>query len=603
MPSTEFIEREAMRVRLLVVLMLAAFAVLIVALWQVQVRSAPRYRTSLDRQSMRRVRLPGTRGRIFDRHGAVVADNRPSYCIAIYTEELRQPGRWDRTIERVDQAVDQLAAIVGLPREVTRDDIEQHVRRRLPLPFLAWRDVGPAAMARWAESDIAVPGVDIHVEPVRVYPFGEMTTHLVGYVRRTNPMDEADPEVLYHYYLPEMGGAEGLERAYDEVLSGRAGGKLIRVDASGYKYDERGERESHPGQDVALTVDMRIQKIVTGVLSNQQAAVVVIDPRNGDVLAMASSPAYDAGALRSREHWAGLTRDTRRPLMNRAIAGRYPPGSVFKPLVAIAGLEYGRIEADTRLPCTGVYHFGRDFACWRKSGHGELALQKAIEQSCNPFFCQVGVLCGYQRIYHMADSVGFGRRCGIDLPGEDAGLLPDDEWKRRVLKEGWRGGDTCNVSIGQGALLVTPLQMAVFTAALANGGFVYRPRLVRGGQPQGELVKRMAWSAATMAVVRGGMRDVIHAESGTGKRAYLAGVSMAGKTGTAQYGNDQHHTWMILFAPFEAPRYAVAMVIEDEVSGGITVAPRMRALARGLFELDGTLQPGTGETGEGEVGG
>jgi penicillin-binding protein 2 len=593
-PSTEFLERETMRVRLLALLFLAGFALLCVTLWRIQVQQAPRYRTSLDHQSMRRVRLPGIRGRIFDARHEALADNRPSYCVAIYTEELRLPGRWDRTINRVDEVVEQLAGVLELPREVTRDDVEQHVRRRLPLPFLAWRDIDPGAMARWAERNPGMPGVDIYVEPVRVYPRGALATHLVGYVQRVTPDASAEP---YHYYLPEMGGVEGLERAYDAALSGRAGGKLIRVDASGFKYDEQGEKEPRPGSDITLTVDIEVQGLAAMAMSNDCGAVVVMDPRNGDVLALVSSPAYEVDALRSKDRWAAILDDPRRPLINRAIAGLYPPGSTFKPLVAIAGLEYGRITPDTIYECTGAFHFGRDFHCWRKRGHGPLKLRKAIEQSCNPFFCQLGVRCEYERIYHMADSVGFGRRFGIDLPGEKAGLLPDDEWKRRVLKEGWRGGDTCNVSLGQGALLVTPLQMAVFAAALANGGFVYRPRLVRGAYPQGDLIVRMAWSAATMEVVRGGMYDVIHAETGTGKRAFLEGVTMAGKTGTAQFGEEQHQTWMILFAPFDAPRYAVAIVVEDAVSGGITVAPRMRELMRRLFERDGTL-PRQADAGE-----
>jgi len=585
---------EAMRLRLFAVLITVLLSTLLMTLWRIQVVHAAGYRTSLDRQSMRRVRLPAPRGRILDRNGTVVADNRPSYCIAIYTEELRRPGRWANTVDAVDNLVDRLALLIEQPRQITREDIAQHVRRRLPLPLLAWRDVGPETMGRWAEQGATMAGVDIYAEPVRIYPVGELLSHIVGYVRRADPAsDDAQP---YHYYLPDMEGADGIERALNTTLAGAPGGKLIRVDASGFRYEEHGEREPRPGSPVRLTLDIRIQTIVAEWLGERPAAAVVLDPRNGDVLALVSSPRYDTRALSSREAWTRILANPDRPLLNRAIAGTYPPGSTFKPIVAITGLESGTITPTGRITCTGVFHHGRDFHCWLRRGHGPLTTRQAIEQSCNPFFTDLGVQTGYQRIFHMADAFGFGHRTGIELPGEQAGLLPDDAWKRRVMGEGWRGGDTCNVSLGQGALLVTPLQMAMFAAALGNGGHVYRPRLV-AHRPEGDLLNRMAWSPATLEAVRGGMHDAVQLESGTGKRAWIEGITMGGKTGTAQYGRDQKHAWMILFAPFESPRYAVAMVVEDAVSGGISAAPRIREIMRRLLVLDGALPASSLESG------
>ncbi len=583
-------EAERLRVRLVMLAMLAGLMFLGVNLWRIQVLRAPEYRSSLDRQSMRRVRLPGIRGRIFDRNGICLADNRPNYCIAIYTEELRQRGRWSRTIDKVHEVVGELAEILEQPPQVTRDDIAQHVSRRLPLPFLAWRGLDETAMARWAECDQTFPGVDIYVEPVRVYPHARQATHVIGYVGRADPA--VGDEEPYHYYLPEMAGREGMERVMDSRLRGQSGGRLIRVDASGFKYDETGEREPVAGDDVHLTLDMRIQSIAENVLSNQLGAVVVLDARNGDVLALASAPTFDVESLKSRQAWQRVVSDPNRPLLNRAIGGRYPPGSTFKPLIAIAGLQYNRITPTTEVNCPGYYLVGnRPIKCWSKRGHGTLTLRKAIEQSCNPFFCDLGMRCEYKRVFHMADSVGFGHRTGIELRGESTGLLPNAEWKRRVMRDGWRSGDTCNVSIGQGALLATPLQMAAFVAAIGNGGYIYRPRLISQGIAHGDLVNRMDWSRETLDVVRGGMHDVIEAPSGTGKRARVDGVAMAGKTGTAQYGQGLKHAWMILFAPFESPRYAVAIVVENAVSGGITTAPRMRHLMQKIFTLDGTLPP------------
>jgi len=402
----------------------------------------------------------------------------------------------------------------------------------------------------------------------------------------------ASSEEPYHYYLPEMAGREGMERVMDDRLRGQSGGRLIRVDASGFKHDETGEREPVSGDDVHLTLDLGIQSIAENVLSNQPGAVVVLDARNGDVLALASAPTFDVESLKSRPAWQRVVSNPNRPLLNRAIGGRYPPGSTFKPLIAIAGLQYKRTTPSTEVNCPGYYKVGnRPIKCWSKRGHGVLSLRKAIEQSCNPFFCDLGMRCEYQRVFHMADSVGFGHKTGIELRGESPGLLPGPEWKRRVMRDGWRSGDTCNVSIGQGALLATPLQMAMFAAAIGNGGHIYRPRLVNQGIAHGDLVNRMDWSPETLRVIRGGMHDVIEAPTGTGKRARIDGVAMAGKTGTAQYGQGLKHAWMILFAPYESPRYAVAIVMENAVSGGITAAPRLRHLMQEIFTLDKTLTP------------
>jgi len=588
MPALERSEGELMRISLIAVVMAAAFLVLGTALWRVQVLSASEYRSNLDRQSMRRVRLPGMRGRVLDRNGNCLAENRPSYCVAIFIEELRQPGRWSKTIDKVESVIDELAAILGMEREVARDDIAKHVNRRLPLPFLAWRDIDQKALARWAESAVVCPGVDIYVEPIRVYPIAGLAPHLIGYVGRADPA--LDGDAPYHYYLPEMEGKDGIERVMDARLRGEAGGRLIRVDASGFKYEEKGERDPRGGEDVTIAIDIRIQEMAENALGEKSGAVVVLDPRNGDVLAMASSPGFDTEALKSREEWQRILDDPHRPLINRAIAGEYPPGSTFKPLIAITGLQNRRITARTEFECPGYYQIGaRKVKCWSRRGHGAIAVRKALEQSCNPFFCNVGGICDYDGIWHMADALGFGRRTGIELRGEKRGLLPDDEWKRRVWHDGWRGGDTCNVSIGQGFLVATPLQMAVFAATLANRGRVYRPRLVLDGSPAGELVNQMSWLDKDLRVVRGGMFDVVHAELGTGKRVRIPGVEMAAKTGTAQYGRGKKHAWMILFAPFSSPRYVASMVVEDAVSGGITVAPRMRNLMENILEMDGTI--------------
>lgn len=595
MTLMEQFDSELTRVRIVLATMIAAFAFLGVVLWRVQVVNVSKYKVRLDGQSMRRVRLPGARGRIFDRNGVCLADNRPSYCMAVYMEELRQPGRWSNTVDEVERGIDRLSDVLGLKKQVTRDDITKHINR-LPLPFVAWKDVDQATLARWAESGVLFPGVDVYVEPVRFYPLGACAAHVLGYVGRSNLRERSEEPYSFYFYLPEMEGKFGVEKGLNESLTGTAGGRLIRVDAVGFKHEDiqMDELKAVPGSDVTLTVDTRIQRLVEEALSGETGAAVVLDPRNGDVLAMASSPSFDPNSFSPSVSMAELSRlssDEGKPFFNRAISGTYPPGSAFKPIVAIAALENRIATGGTKFHCPGYFDLADvRFHCWSKRGHGWLGMRKALEQSCNSYFCQLGLKCGYDRIFHMAGAVGFGRKTGTDLPFESGGLLPDNTWKIRKYNDAWRGGDTCNVSIGQGALLVTPLQMAVFTAAIANGGYVYRPRLVIGSaERKGELVNRMGWSAETIKVVRGAMCDVIHAQSGTGKRARIAGIKMGGKTGTAEYGLESEHkkhAWMIVFAPFDQPRYAVSMVIEEAVSGGVTAAPRIKTLMEGIFRLE-----------------
>ena len=614
---------EITRLRIVLGGMLACLAMLVVVLWRVQIVHASVHQQNLDQQSMRRVRLPASRGRIFDRNGICLADNRPSYCIAIHFEELRQAGSWSNTVDRVDGVVDNLAETLRIERQVTRKDIARLNRRR-PLPFIAWRDIDSRVLATWMENDVVLPGVDLYVEPVRFYPRGALASHVLGYVGSANPKT-FNKEERYHFFLPDMAGRDGIEESMNAVLTGQAGWDLVRVDASGFRFrhedslsEDQRRKEPRAGLDVVLTVDSRIQKLAEKELEGERGAIVILDPRNGDVLAMASRPTFNPnlfGTGLTGKAWRRLRNAKGHPLFNRAITGTFPPGSTFKPLVAIAAVENHRASAGTVYACNGGFTLGNvTFRCWRRSGHGRVAMRKSIEQSCNTYFCQLGLRCGYDRVYHMADAVGFGKITGIDLRNESHGVLPNEEWeRRRNSRERWGKGDTCNVSIGQGYLTATPLQMTLFTAAIANGGTVYRPRLVRSvgmetvrpgeglseqrpalfdnmhAEPS-EVMRRLEWRKDTLAIVRGGMVDVVQAKKGTGKRARIDTVAMAGKTGTAEYGPRdarKKHAWMIVYAPAEAPRYALAIVIQDGVSGGTTAAPRVKRIMKGIFDIEG----------------
>ncbi len=594
------LDREIWRVRFVLIGMLVALGFLGVMLWRIQVAQSYEYEKDQIRQSVRRVRLPGIRGKIYDRNGLVLADNRPGYSVAIYLEEVRKPGPWSRTIDHIEGIIGELAEELQIEPALTRDQIQAHIRRRLPLPLMAWRDVDNATLARWAERASARPGVDVYTEAIRVYPQGAMASHLIGYVGRADfVQDEAEP---YHYYIPEMEGRTGLERVLDADLRGDAGGQLVLVDVAGYRYDDLGMREPGIGRDILLTLDARIQRLAEDALDDEPGAVVVIDPNNGDVLALASTPGFDPNEFIpaiSTERWNLLRDDTRNPLVNRAIAGAYAPGSIFKPIVAIAALENERATPDTQFDCPGYFELGRTrFHCWSRQGHGRIHMRQSLEQSCNVYYFKLSLQIGYEVMYHMAAALGLGRRTGLELEHETPGVLPNDAWKRRFMNDAWRDGDTVNVSIGQGPITVSPLQMAVVAAAIGNGGYVHTPRVIAGYRDAGaerfEPVavyppKNMNWSPQTREVIRGGMRDVVMSPRGTGRLAQVPHLEFAGKTGTAEFGPKEagkKHAWMIAFAPYDRPQVAVALFVEEGVSGGSTAAPRVKTLMQGIFEQD-----------------
>jgi len=384
-----------------------------------------------------------------------------------------------------------------------------------------------------------------------------------------------------------MFGANGIESHYNDWLTGQLGEQLIRVDARGYKRTVWQGQPSVVGHDLRLTLDAQLQQVLERTLKGRKGAGVVMDPRNGEILAMASAPTYDANAflpiIRS-DIWKRLNEDPAIPLYNRAIQGRYAPGSTFKPVTALAALLQPSFAPEEEYVCDGAFVLGTmRLRCWNTYGHGAVALRKAIEQSCNSYFCHLGHQVGYPALYEQARLLGLGQKTGIDLPSENAGLLPSEEWKARNLRDPWRPGDTCQIAIGQGLLLTTPLQMAALTATIANRGKVFRPHLVKREEAPSP-VRQIDWPASVLDRVHEGMHDV--ASVGTGRRVKIRRTEIAAKTGTAEYdvaGVRHKNTWMTAFAPLTNACVAVAIVVEDGVSGGQTVAPMVRDLMVAVF--------------------
>jgi penicillin-binding protein 2 len=597
------------------ILFTVCFLVLAIALFRIQVRDVAEFTESQAVQTVRTVQVPGLRGRILDRKGRTLADVRPGHDIVCNLEAFRKSGGYSNTVDSIEKAIDSLAEVLALPRTVSRLRIERHLLQSRAIPLVVWRDVNDEVFARYSENASYFPGFSESVRAERVYPYGTLASHVIGYTGRDRPDSGND---FYHFYEMEIKGRSGIEGMYNSYLSGVSGVKQIRVDARGFRPadKESGEgqnvkssRVTSSGPDLTLTIDAALQSVVESQLEGLVGAAVVLDPRNGEVLAIASSPTYnlnDFVPVLSQEKYRALSEDPRLPLLNRAVSGLYAPGSTFKPITALAALGEGWVPSK-QYDCKGVYVLGNlRLHCWDRYGHGKLDLREAINNSCNSYFCHLGREAGTNAVVRAAYAFGLGKKTGIDLYGEASGIVPDGVWKRARFDEPWYQGDTCQMSIGQGMLLVTPLQMAVVASALANGGKIYKPYLHarESFSPNPEPVAVLPFKKEDIEYVRRGMRDVV--EIGTGRRVYmrypddnvtgrdrkkrfLLRATCAAKTGTAEIGRGEtrrKNTWVIAFAPYDVPTMAVAMIVERGDSGGKTVAPKIHNIFASVFGED-----------------
>ena len=584
------------------------FFVLGTALFRMQVLDVANSRENQDVQTVRRIKVPGRRGRILDRNGKILADCRASRCIICLFEEFQKPGSFSNTIHAIDIAIDRLSDVIGIPRTASTTDIARHLRTASAMPMTVWQDIDDATLARFCEHACDFPGFDTATRAERTYPCGSLAAHVIGFTGRGMPDGAAT------LFEPELTGRTGVERFYNRYLAGVPGERRVRVNARGFRpaRDGRNAMDSEKdddikpvdGLDLKLTLDAGIQASLERELADVTGAGVVLDPRNGAVLAMASAPTFnlnDCVPRLSFAQYASLTNAPEKRGQNRAISEAYAPGSTFKPITALAALSTGW-GIDDKYVCEGVYRLGDlRLHCWNRWGHGSLDMHDALVTSCNTFFCSLGTAIGSNAVISAAMTFGLGASTGIDLAGETPGVVPDNTWKKQQYAEPWYPGDTCQMSIGQGMLLATPLQMAVVAAALGNGGRIYTPFLHarEPGRAATPPMRTLPFSRENIEFIRISMRDVV--ENGTGRwisermvasdgsgprRRFLLNVSCAGKTGTAEIGRGstkRKNTWVIAFAPYENPTVATAMIVERGESGGSTVAPRVRAVFASIF--------------------
>lgn len=565
-------------------------AVLAVNLYGIQVEDSSRMRLAAQEQSVRRVRVAAPRGRIIDRNGIVLAGNRPCFSIVCHCEYFQKP-KWTATAHAILEAVDDIARATGLVSPVSETNVLRHLRQKLSVPMTVWDDIDRYSFERFCEHSRLFPGFSVVEREERDYPNGQLAAHLIGFTGSAEAA-ESDAEGDFYFRQREMTGRSGLEHFYDTFLKGVPGVEFLTVDSRCFLVDRETAVVALRGLDLELALNSRIQMVVERELKGERGACVVLDPRDGGVLAAASSPAYDLRLCVPR-----LTQELNRDYVgnreyrNRFCGETYAPGSTFKPITALAGLAIG-FPPDLRVDCTGVYELGDwRLRCSRRWGHGDEDMRTALRDSCNPYFCTLGNDIGTNAICNAAKAFGLGGQTGVDFPGEECGVVPDGVWKRRIYGEPWYPGDLPQMSIGQGMLTVTPLQMACVAGALGTGRLV-RPhfkKTIRESTDRGPI----PFTSEQLQVVRDGMIAVVNDPKGSGVKGGEGVVDpdgnkviVAGKTGTAEVGRGDRrrkNTWFIAYAPADNPVVAVALVVENGVSGGSTAAPKVANILKETF--------------------
>lgn len=541
------------------------FLFLISGFWQLQVQNPEYYTEAAERNRIKSTPMLAPRGKILDRDGRAIVDNKPSYSLLLNRDLIK----WEH--------LPAIAEALSLDYE----DLSSAIRRMKSQPQIIIKDQLSRDEIAWAESHrdaSSFPEMQLIRSWRRQYPQDGFAAHVVGYVGEISESELDTPQFL-DYHQGDIIGKDGLEKQYDKELRGVDGQQRVLVDNMGREREMLMSQEAEPGKDLKTTLDLDLQAVAELSMIDKHGAVVALDPRSGDVLAMVSAPSYDPNKFTgriSRKDWNAMTTDPLKPMLNRATQAEFAPGSTFKPIVALAGLEAGVVNPETTFHCAGGASFyGTYRGCWRHTGHGNVALHYGIVQSCDVYFYNVGDRLGIDRLAHYAELAGFGHKTGIDLPNERESTMPSTRWKERMFRQKWFAGETISVAIGQGAVTVSPLQLAAAIGGLSIGGNWYQPHLTKLDAPK--LLRAGNLNPENVKQVISGMYGVVN-EGGTGRFAALPGIKVCGKTGTAQLislqaqksnvaRNLKDNAWFVGFAPAEAPEIVVVALFENGEHG------------------------------------
>ena len=585
------------RILLLSFVVGAIFFFLLLRLWHLQILSADAYRSRSENNRLRFVPVAASRGAIMDRNGKMLVSNRPSFSLAVVPQEVKDK----------EALLDQLAALLTLDRSEMAERWEKNKGRAKYYPIVLASNISRDQVEIVEENRLRLPGVEIEMKPVREYYSGVLAAHLLGYIGEVAE-DELDDKGYEDYNPGDYIGKNGIERSWEQELHGSDGGRQFEVDARGRVLRVVSETYPVVGNSVVLTIDLNVQQQAERAFGDQAGAAVAMDVNTGEILAFVSNPGFDPALFSGKlpaDKWQEYLEDKRHPLENKALTGQYPPGSTFKIITALAGLEDGKINESTSVNCSGSYDLGTStFKCWNKRGHGTTSLKKSLRESCDVYYYQLGEQLGVDRIAATAKKFMLGAPLGIGMNYEKPGMIPTAEWKQKRFGKRWYHGETLPVAIGQGYVLMTPIQMASMIATVANEGTIYRPFLVkRIVDTDGKLLKEFkpekigstGISADKFRLIKQGLFSVVNDAGGTGSAARLGDIKVAGKTGTSQVvklrsskqGTPyqyRDHALFVAFAPYDKPEIAVAVVVEHGEHGGSAAAPIAGRIMRAWFD-------------------
>jgi len=598
------------------VFVLVAFLLIIVFLWYLQVIRGSELRRLSENNRIRIREQPADRGMLKDRKGRILAHNRPSFEVYLIPEDVKAN----------PEVLGKVGEMLCLSQDEINEKMKSLKRRPAFKPIKMKSDIDWSGLALLESNRVHFPGLVLDVRPRRSYHYGDLASHLIGYLGEVDENELKQPK-YGAYRMGSMVGKYGVESQWETELKGVDGGSQIEVDALGREIKSLRSVESFPGNNIYLTIDFDLQKVAEEAYQDKNGALIAMDPKTGRILAMVSKPSFDPSIFARNitlEEWKSLTDHPLHPLQNKGIQGQYPAGSVFKIVTAIAGLETGGITPDTQIVCTGAFPYGnRNFRCWKEKGHGTVNLHRAIVESCDIYFYQVGLKVGVDAIAHYAGELGLGKKTGISLPHEKPGIVPSTPWKKKRFGVTWYSGETLSLAVGQGYLNTTPLQLLILISAVANGGTLYLPQVVERVEniygvklkeyPPVEIGKADI-SEKTLRLIQEALVGAVNEPRGTGGGCALKQVKVAGKTGTAQVirmaadfkKEDMNrmplkfrdHAWFVTYAPAEDPQIALAVLVEHGGYGGAVAAPIAKKVIEKHFNL---LAPSSVKTEEAPV--
>jgi penicillin-binding protein 2 len=595
-----------LRRRMLVVLGIVFFFffVIVARFWYLQISRGDDYQALAETNRVRIRSIPPPRGHILDRYGREIVTNRPSFNVVMIREDSFD----------IDDVLKRLSIVLGDDVESLWEKIREAAGTPRHIPIILKEDVDWETLAHLENNKFKFSGIRIEVQPVRTFHYGDLAANTIGYVGSIDRQRlEADTDGVYEG--GDMIGKRGLERLREVDLRGEKGRSSSEVNARGFEQQQLVNVDPLPGNDIRLTIDAELQQAAEQFMkvSDKAGAVVAIEVNTGRLLTVASSPSINLEAFVggiSQKNWDTLLNNPKLPLINKVVQAAYPPGSTYKIVTALAGLVEGVIDKDTVFYCPGYYRFGnRTYRCWKKSGHGEVDLLRAIIESCDVYFYQVGQRLGVDRLAKYARRLGLGVKSGVEMEHEKAGLTPTKAWKRQRYNEKWHEGETLSVAIGQGFNTMTPLQIALMTSVVANGGKLFRPQIIESvTTPDGQVIESFEpeqtgelsqREKGYLGIIKAGLFGVVHGKRGTARNVKIEGLTVAGKTGTAQVVRiaqykglkDQDipykfrdHAWFTSYAPADNPQIAVTVLVEHGLHGGSGAGPIAKVVLKKYFK-------------------